>query len=112
MGDAAAGDEIVRVVSWNVNFAVGDRMRSQAEYVKKLQPDLLCLQEVNPTAAHQLVERAGLDWLVLGVDIRPPEPSDTRVRRRGSAIAVVEPPRSRPGYSMICRFRSGSYLLK
>lgn len=87
MAQSAAGHNVVRVVSWNVNVAVGDLMRAQAEFVKKLQPDLLCLQEVNRRSAHELVERGGLDWLLLGVDLRTPKPNDTRVRQRGSAIA-------------------------
>lgn len=85
--EGAAADGTVRVVSWNANFAVRDRMRLQAEYVKKLHPDLLCLQEVNRSSAQELVERAGLDWLVLGVDLRSPKPDDRPGRKRGSAIA-------------------------
>lgn len=87
MSVACNANEIVRVVSWNVSFAMGDRMRSQAGYIKKLQPDLLCLQEVNLSSAQELVERAGLDWLVSGVALRPSKQDDTPVRKRGSAIA-------------------------
>jgi endonuclease/exonuclease/phosphatase family metal-dependent hydrolase len=84
---ACADNDIARVVSWNVNYAVTDRMRSQAGFIRKLQPDLLCLQEVNLSSAQELVERAGLDWLVSGVGLRPSKQDDTLVRKRGSAIA-------------------------
>lgn len=87
MAAACTDNDLVRVVSWNVNYAVTDRMRTQAGFIRKLQPDLLCLQEVNLSSAQELVERAGLDWLVSGVGLRPSKQDDTPVRKRGSAIA-------------------------
>lgn len=58
-----------------------------------LGPDLILLQEVNPSSAAVLSEAAGVDWLIRAVDLRSPEPEDRPVRSRGVAIAGRgEPP--------------------
>jgi hypothetical protein len=79
----------VRVVSWNLNRRVGDAVRRQGEFLSSLEPppSAVMLQEVNPRSIELMCERAGLDWFRLAVDLREPEPSDTRVRRLGVALA-------------------------
>jgi hypothetical protein len=47
----------------------------------------MLLQEVNPGSLAVLAAAAGADWMVKAIDLRTPEPDDSRVRRRGVAIA-------------------------
>jgi endonuclease/exonuclease/phosphatase family metal-dependent hydrolase len=55
--------------------------------LRKLSPDLILLQEVNPGSADTLRRSSGADWLVTAVSLRVPAPDDRPVRRRGVAIA-------------------------
>jgi len=55
--------------------------------LRKLAPDLMLLQEVNPGSSAVLADAAGAEWIVQAIDLRTPEPVDSPVRRRGVAIA-------------------------
>jgi hypothetical protein len=55
--------------------------------LRKLAPDLMLLQEVNPGSSAVLADAAGAEWMVRAIDLRTPEPVDSAVRRRGVAIA-------------------------
>ena len=77
----------MRVVSWNLAFRAGVVSEGQGGLLRRLNPDLALLQEVNPGSADRLRRAAELDWLVLAVDLRLPAADDRPVRRRGVAIA-------------------------
>jgi hypothetical protein len=79
----------VRVVSWNLANRVRDAARRQGEFLADLEPapNLVLLQEVNRHSIERVCERAGLDWCRLAVDIRQPEPGDTRVPTLGVGLA-------------------------
>jgi endonuclease/exonuclease/phosphatase family metal-dependent hydrolase len=77
----------MRVVSWNVAFRAAAAARCHGELLRKLRPDLILLQEVNPGSAEILRLAAGADWLVRGVDLRVPVPGDRPARSRAVAIA-------------------------
>lgn len=80
---------LLRAVTWNLQFRVGDSARRQGELLGSLvpAPDIVLLQEVNRRAIETLCVIAGLTWFRCAVDIRVAEPDDTPVRRRGVAIA-------------------------
>src|SRR5437868_4926748 len=79
----------LRVVSWNINFRVGESARRQAVFLRSLdpRPDLVLLQEVNPTSASRLCELAGLDWIRCAVQMRKQTSHEHPLRRHGVAIA-------------------------
>jgi len=77
----------VRVVSWNIAFRGPKGAKRQGDLLRKLAPDLMLLQEVNPGSSEVLRAAAGADWMVRAIDLRTPEPDDSPVRRRGVAIA-------------------------
>jgi len=76
----------VRVVSWNLAFRGLKAAKRQGCLLRKLAPDLMLLQEVNPGSSEILRAAAGADWMVRAIDLRAPEPDDSPVRRRGVAI--------------------------
>ncbi len=77
----------MRVVSWNITFRGPEAARRQGGLLHELAPDLMLLQELNPGSSEVLRDAAGADWMVRAIDLRTPEPDDSRVRRRGVAIA-------------------------
>ena len=77
----------MRVVSWNLAFRGLKAAKRQGCLLRKLSPNLMLLQEVNPGSSEALVAAAGADWMVRAIDLRTPEPDDSPVRRRGVAIA-------------------------
>ena len=77
----------MRVVSWNIAFRGPKAAKRQGCLLRKLAPDLMLLQEVNPGSSEILRAAAGADWMVRAIDLRAPEPDDSPVRRRGVAIA-------------------------
>ena len=77
----------MRVVSWNIAFRGPKAAKPQGGLLRELDPDLMLLQEVNPGSSEILAEAAGADWMVRSIDLRPSEPDDSPVRRRGVAIA-------------------------
>ena len=76
----------MRVVSWNLAFRGSEAAKRQGDLLRKLSPDLMLLQEVNPGSSEALKEAAGADWMVRAIDLRIPQPDDLPVRRRGVAI--------------------------
>lgn len=78
-------------MSWNVAYRTGASVKRQAEFLAKLRPDLVLLQEVNPRSSDVLMTESGLAWLVRSVDLRAAAPDDRPVRRRGVAIAGKGP---------------------
>jgi hypothetical protein len=84
----------VRVVSWNLNNRGPKAAQQQGGLLRKLAPDLMLLQEVNPGSSEVLCAAAGADWMIKAIDLRTPKPDDPPVRRRGVAIAGRGP---RPG---------------
>ena len=77
----------VRVVSWNIAFRGPKAAKQQGDLLRRLAPDLMLLQEVNPGSSAVLADAAGADWMVGAVDLHTPERDDSPVRRRGVAIA-------------------------
>jgi hypothetical protein len=77
----------VRVVSWNLNNRGPKAAERQGGLLRKLAPDLILLQEVNPGSSEVLRAAAGADWMVKAIDLRTPKPDDPPVRRRGVATA-------------------------
>ena len=92
----------VRVVSWNIAFRGPKAAKQQGDLLRRLAPDLMLLQEVNPGSSAVLADAAGAYWMVRAIDLRTPEPDESPVRRRGVAIyaecAVVV--RSRRQYAI------------
>jgi endonuclease/exonuclease/phosphatase family metal-dependent hydrolase len=85
----------VRVVSWNIAFRGREAAKRQGGLLRQLAPDLMLLQEVNPSSSDYLAETAGADWIVTAIDRRTPEPDDQPVRGHGVAIAGHGPRPSR-----------------
>jgi exonuclease III len=81
----------VRVVSWNIAFRGSKPAKRQGGLLRELAPDLMLLQELNPSSSAVLADAAGADWMVSAIN-------DTPVRRRGVAIAGHGP---RPGRSWL-----------
>jgi hypothetical protein len=77
----------VRVVSWNLHNRGPKAAERQGGLLRRLAPDLMLLQEVNPGSSEVLRAPAGADWIVRAIDLRTPKPDDSPVRRRGVAIA-------------------------
>jgi hypothetical protein len=75
----------MRVVSWNIQFRGRDTAKRQGGLLRELAPDLMLLQELNPSASTVLADAAGADRMVRAIDLRTPKPDDSR--RRGVAIA-------------------------
>jgi hypothetical protein len=85
----------MRVVSWNIAFRDSATAKRQGDLLRKLAPDLMLLQELNPGSSKVLADAAGADWMVRSIDLRIPELQDSQVRRRGVAIAGHGLPPSR-----------------
>src|SRR4051794_35544404 len=87
--DNAGSAEIskMRVVSWNIAFRGSKAAERQGELLRELAPDLILLQEVNPSSSTLLREAAGADWIVSASDLPTRKPDDLPMRRRGVAIA-------------------------
>lgn len=77
----------MRVVSWNMAFRGLEAAKRQGDLLRKLAPDLMLLQELNPGSSTALKEAAGADWMIRAIDLRIPEPHDAPVRPHGVAIA-------------------------
>jgi hypothetical protein len=77
----------MRVVSWNMAFRGAEAAKRQGDLLRKLAPDLMLLQELNPGSSATLREAAGADWMVRAIDLRNPEPDGLPLRRHGVAIA-------------------------
>ena len=78
----------MRVVSWNIAFRGPKAAKQQGDLLRKLAPDLMLLQEVNPGSSEVLRAAAGADWMVRAIDMRlTRSPDDSPMRRRGVAIA-------------------------
>ncbi len=80
----------MRVATWNINYPgkKNERTVRQGELLRKLEPDLILLQEVNPGSAEALRLAAGADWLILASDLMVNPPQGRAVKKpRGVAIA-------------------------
>jgi exonuclease III len=75
------------VVSWNINFPGVKTAKRQGDLLRKLDPDLLLLQKVNPGSSEVLRAAAGADWMVRAIDLRTPKPDDPPVLWHGVAVA-------------------------
>lgn len=79
----------VRIASWNVNTAVGNRAARQTEWLADQNVDLLCLQEVNASSLDRYRDAAGMTWVVSGGDREG-------TKHRAVAIAGRVPQTGRP----------------
>jgi endonuclease/exonuclease/phosphatase family metal-dependent hydrolase len=77
----------VRVISWNVHYRRAAAAQCQGELLRALRPDLILLQEINPSSAEILRQAAGADWLICAANLRARAPDDRPVRSQGVAIA-------------------------
>jgi len=77
----------MRLVSWNIAFRGPEAAKRQGDLLRRLSPDLILLQELNPCSSAVLADAAGAKWMVRAIDLRTPKPDDSPVRRRGVAIA-------------------------
>src|SRR5713226_510806 len=58
----------VRVLTWNLAFSSPSRAALQGNYLRTLEPDLVCLQELNPASAESVRQHAELKWLSYQLD--------------------------------------------
>jgi exonuclease III len=73
-----------RASSWNVNNR--DFRDTHAELLRRVDTDLLALQEVSPDF-HKALDSSGLfDWSAFSLSFRPPQHEEGRSRRLGCAI--------------------------
>lgn len=78
----------MRVATWNINHPGKQRALRQGELLRKLEPDLILLQEANPRSAQALRLAAGADWLIPASDLMARPPQGRAVANpRGAAIA-------------------------
>jgi hypothetical protein len=77
----------VRVASWNIAFRGAEAARRQGDLLRKYAPDLMLLQELNPSSSEVLKKAAGADWMVRAIDLRAPKPGDPPALWHGVAIA-------------------------
>jgi len=63
----------MRVVSWNLAFRGPEAAKRQGDLLRKLTPDLMLLQELNPESSAVIADAAGVDWIVWAIDLRTPK---------------------------------------
>lgn len=85
-GVASARMGGVRVATFNVNFRGMAAAQRLGGLVGRHGVDLLLLQEANPSSLRELVDAAGLDWVISAYDAGAPRPA-SRGRARVAAIA-------------------------
>jgi endonuclease/exonuclease/phosphatase family metal-dependent hydrolase len=78
----------MRVATWNINYPGKVRALRRGEILRKLEPDLILLQEANPNSAEALRRAAGADWLISASDLMAhPTQGRSVANPRGVAIA-------------------------
>ena len=99
----------MRVATWNIKWPGKERALRRGEILRKLEPDLILLQEANPNSAEALRRAAGADWLITVSDLiaHPPQGAPSRTRE-GSRSPGGGSARGSPGSSLTCTCRSGS----
>jgi len=73
-----------RVSSWNVNNR--NFRDTHAELLRRVDTDLLALQEVSPDFYQKLTDTNVFDWSVFSLSLRPPQCEEGRSRRLGCAV--------------------------
>jgi hypothetical protein len=76
-----------RVATWNLNNRGSVAARSLGLLLASLEVDLLLAQELNKTAAPQVLDAAGLSWIRTAFDAGAPVPQGRPGRQRVTAIA-------------------------
>ncbi|OUS97293.1 hypothetical protein CA951_02805 [Rhodococcus sp. NCIMB 12038] len=66
------------MATWNLNNAVDDRSHRQAALARRLDLDLLLVQEANPRSLGTFTEQAGFDWAVSTDDLAIMMPREGR----------------------------------
>jgi hypothetical protein len=85
-----------RVATWNLNNRGSVAARSLGLLLASLEGDLLLAQELNKTAAPQVLDAAGLSWIRTAFDAEAPVPQSRSGRQRVTAMAGRgSPPGSR-----------------
>jgi exonuclease III len=78
-----------RASTWNVNNR--DFRDTHRELLRRVDTDLLALQEVSP-GFHKELESTGLfDWSAFSLSLRPPQHEEGRARRLGCAVFGQSP---------------------
>jgi endonuclease/exonuclease/phosphatase family metal-dependent hydrolase len=78
----------MRVATWNIKYPREELARRRGELLRKLEPDLILLQEVNPRSAEAIRQAAGADWLIPASDLMANPPQGRAVKKpRVVAIA-------------------------
>jgi exonuclease III len=80
----------VRLLCWNVNKRVRERLRLQLEAVERLAPDVVGLQEITPTNSDGWLEglaALGLEHAVSSLDVVPAARAQRRPARSGVLLA-------------------------
>jgi endonuclease/exonuclease/phosphatase family metal-dependent hydrolase len=73
-----------RVSSWNVNNR--NFRGTHAELLRRVDTDLLALQEVSPSFYQELTGTGLFDWSEFSLSLRPPQREEGRSRRLGCAV--------------------------
>jgi hypothetical protein len=73
-----------RVSSWNVNNR--NFQDAHAELLRRVDTELLALQEVSPGFYQDLRDTGLFDWSESSLSLRPPRPEEGRSRRLGCAV--------------------------
>lgn len=73
-----------RVASWNVNNR--NFRDTHAELLRRVDTDLLALQEVSPGFYQKLTDTGVFDWSAFSLSLRPPQRDEGRSRRLGCAV--------------------------
>lgn len=97
------------VATWNVNYPGRMRTLRQGELLRKLQPDLILLQETNPRSAEALRLAAGADWLIPASNLTAHHrgAGQWRIREGSRSLSADRAPCS-PGSSPTYMCRSAS----
>lgn len=78
----------MRVATWNIKWPGKKGALRRGELLRRLEPDLILLQEANPRSAEALRLTAGMDWLIPVSDVLTHPPHGRAVANpRGVAIA-------------------------